>query len=307
MNNFIQARHKAKKIIRSYFNAHGFIEIDSPILLPFNIPERHINPILIGLKQLRTSPEIYHRQLLFNKYPKTYELGHVFRNETLDDLHAREFTLLEWYRLESPLITIIKDCEGLFKSLAPNIFSEPFEVITMENAWKKFTNINLKQALLNNTLIENVKKVGFLLRKSANFYDAFHHVMITAIEPNIGIKKPCVITRWPRQLAALAKIDEDDNLFAERFEIYFKGVELGNAYFEINNYVELNSRIQEELETINKLGKQIKKPTANKKILVNKKQIPSASGIAIGLDRLLMIILGKKKISHTINLIENKE
>lgn len=303
LKNFIQARHKAIRIVRSYFDTHGFIEIDSPILLPFNVPERHINPIYINTNQLRTSPEIYHRQLLFNKYHKTYEIGHVFRNEALDNLHLREFTLLEWYRLEASLTVLIKDCEELFKSLAPNIFSKPFEIITMEDLWKKFTKINLKQTLLNNTLVHAVKERGFLLRKNANFCDAFHHVMITAIEPNIGINKPCVVIKWPKQLAAFSQTSKECSLFSERFEIYFKGVELGNAYFEINNHVELNNRIQEEFKIKHKINKQ---HTPNKKILTDKKQITSASGIAIGFDRLLMIILGKKKITQITNLIKNK-
>lgn len=303
MKNFIQARHKAIKIVRSYFNTRGFIEIDSPILLPFNIPERHIDPIYINANQLRTSPEIYHRQLLFNNYPKTYEIGHVFRNEAVDDLHLREFTLLEWYRLETSLAILIQDCEELFKSLAPNIFSKPFEVTTMEDLWKKFTNIDLRQTLLNNTLVKDVKKKGFPLRKNANFYDAFHHVMITVIEPNIGIKKPCVVIKWPKQLAAFSQTSKECDFFSERFEIYFKGVELGNAYFEINNHAELNNRIQEEFKIKQKTNKQC---TLNKKILTDKKQIPAASGIAVGLDRLLMIILGKKKISQITNLLKTK-
>lgn len=298
---FLELRHQAKKITRDYFDSQGFLELDSPILIAANAIEAYIDPIWVGDQELRTSPEIYHKRLLARGARKIYELGHVFRDEQEGRIHLREFTLLEWYRVGADLLDLIQDCERLFHLLDPDLFKTPFEIRSLQDLWQKHAQIDLRQALLENNLVETVKKAGFVLRDHADFGDAFHHVMLSAIEAKIGLETPCVLTRWPRQMAALSRVCEDDNLFAERFEIYFQQVELANAFLELTDPVEQQERFEEESLIRQKLGKRSSKIDSN--FIADLKLISSAAGIAVGFDRVLFLI-AKKKFKKDLNLKE---
>ncbi|MEI6805414.1 MAG: EF-P lysine aminoacylase EpmA [Myxococcaceae bacterium] len=299
---FLDLRHRAKKITRQHFDDQGFTEIDSPILISSNAVEAYIDPVWVGDEELRTSPEIYHKRLLARGCQKIYELGHVFRDEELGRIHLREFTLLEWYRVGASLSDLIQDCEKLFYALAPELFSKPFELKTLEELWRDYAKIDLRQALLTGNLVQIVKNAGFVLRDHADFSDAFHHVMITVIEPNIGQETPCVVTRWPKELAALSRLCEDDCLFAERFEIYFRQTELANAFLELTDPVEQKKRFEAEARTRNELGKRSPKP--DQAFLTDLQFIPRTAGIAVGFDRLLMLIAGAEFISDVTNFLK---
>lgn len=296
---FLELRHQAKQITRQYFDAQGFIEVDSPILISANAIEAYIDPIWVGDEELRTSPEIYHKRLLARGAQKIYELGHVFRDELSGRIHLREFTLLEWYRVGANLTDLVRDCENLFQALDPDLFKTPFERKTLQELWSEYTGIDLRQALLDKNLVEVVKKKGFVLREQADFGDAFHHVMLTVIEPQIGLEVPCVVTRWPRELAALSRLCEDDNLFAERFEIYFKQIELANAFLELTDPIEQRDRFEIESQMRQKLGKRSSQIDLG--FMEDLQFIPKTAGIAVGFDRLLLL-MAQKKIKKDLNI-----
>lgn len=293
---FLHLRHQAKQITRQYFDEQGFIEIDSPVLIASNAVEAFIDPIWVGDLELRTSPEIYHKRLLAHGCQKIYELGHVFRDEQPGRIHLREFSLLEWYRVGASLADLIQDCEQLFQKLGPEIFKTPFEIKTLQELWLEHTRIDLRQALLENNLVMRVQEAGFVLRENADFGDAFHHVMLTAIEPKIGQERPCVVTRWPREMAALSQLCADDHLFAERFEIYFKQVELANAFLELTDPVEQKARFAAEARLREDLGKRSSK--IDQDFLADLSVMPKAAGIAVGFDRLLMLTSGVSDITE---------
>ncbi|MES2504840.1 MAG: EF-P lysine aminoacylase EpmA [Myxococcota bacterium] len=289
-------RHLAKQAVRRYFDAEGFIEIDSPILIRSNAVEAFIDPIWVGAQELRTSPELYHKRLLARGYKRIYELGHVFRDEAEGRIHLREFSLLEWYRADAELIDLIEDCQKLFFAVAPNLFNRPFEVQSLQELWLQHAKIDLALALSNDNLVEVVLGAGFVLREQADFADAFHHVMMVAIEPCIGLDAPCVVTRWPKEMAALSRLCEDDNRFAERFEIYFRGVELANAFLELTDSLEQRNRFESEQQTRIQLGK--KASELDEDFLKDLDSMPPAAGIAVGFDRLMMFACDASNISQ---------
>lgn len=292
----LKERHFFKQIVRSYFNMQGFVEIDSPVLLSTNTTETYIDPIWVNNNQLRTSPEIYLKRIISRGYKKAYELGHVFRDEFEGRIHLREFSLLEWYRVNGTQNDLINDCEQLFRLLSPNLFNKPFEIFTLEELWYKYVGINLKQAIVENNLAFHVKKSGFHVYENADFLDAFHHVMISYIEPLIGQTTPCVVTRWPSSMAALSKTCEDDNLFSDRFEIYFNGIELANAFLELTDFIEQKKRFIEAEKIRKRLGRKSSK--IDKEFLLDLKLMPPTAGIAVGFDRLIMIILNIENINN---------
>ena len=315
-------RHLAMKATRNFFDRQGFIEVDAPALILANCVEAHIDPIEVSVdlgsghgkqkRYLQTSPEIYHKRLLSHGLPQIYQLSHVFRNGEYGQRHLPEFSLLEWYRAGATLEDLISDCEQLFVEISDAIsgsavnFLKPFERITLETLWKEKAGIDLRQALVQMdqgdhlALVRSVQAAGLYLRDGANFEDAFHHVMLTQIEPNIGQERPCVVMQWPRQLAALARINERDHLFADRFEIYFQGLEIANAFDELIDPNEQKKRFENEAQSRCREGK----PglPMNQIFLSDLSCLPPSAGIAVGFDRLLMLILGSKEIENVLSL-----
>ena len=286
-------KHWTKQIIRSFFDRQGFLEIDSPILIE-NFTEEFITPITTSTNmELRTSPELHLKNAITLGYNKIYELGHVFRQETKEDnLHSNEFSMLEWYRSNSTLDQLIKDCEMLFSKLAPSLFYNKFEKETLNNLWKKFTPINLEAALERNDLPKQAFQNGFTHTPSEKFHDVFSLIMSTIIEPQIGIITPCVVTDWPYQLSAFSKTTSLNPLWCSRFEIYYNGIELANAFSELYDPIEQEKRLffSQKRQQYHKIPNPI--------LLKYLPSIKSTAGISIGIDRLLMIIAGKPNIQN---------
>ncbi|QQG35011.1 MAG: hypothetical protein HYS16_00205 [Deltaproteobacteria bacterium] len=288
-------RHAAKQITRSFFDNQGFLEIDSPILIK-NFPEEFIKPILtINGQELRTSPEFYLKKILSVNYNKIYELGHVFRNEIEDNLHLTEFTMLEWYRSSATLDDLIQDCELLFSKLAPTIFYKKFEKKTLNDLWKTIVDIDLELSLEQNNLPEKAFDKGITTLKYDTFNNVFSLIMSTIIEPQIGLSTPCVVMNWPNQFSSFAKLNSSNPLWASRFEIYFNGVELANAFQELSNPIEQEKRL------LYTMKKQKKSSFLDFNFIKELSKIDSTSGISVGFDRLIMLI---SKINNLQNLLK---
>lgn len=304
----LRMRDASMRAIREYFWQNDFVEVDSPVLISANCIETHIDPIKVGNQYLHTSPEAYHKRLLSYGAERIFQLGHVFRDEERGRLHSREFMLLEWYRTGASLNDLIVDCENVFRRVSVCVpgavlaFTKDFERRSMNDLWLELAKIDLYAILKEiregnaEALVKAVLGAGFHLRPSANFEDAFHHVMMTAIEPQIGQANPCVVNRWPVQMAGLARVCENDSLFADRFEIYFKGVELGNAFVELTDSNEQKRRFESDLLERSLLGK-APLPMPDD-LLSDLDHIPPCAGIALGFDRLLMLICGDQQLSE---------
>jgi lysyl-tRNA synthetase class 2 len=327
----VRRRHLAMQAARSYFNGAGFLEIDSPHLIRANCVEAHIDPIAVKVeigqsrdplsRYLHTSPEIYHKRLLSYGLEKIYQLSHAYRDGELGRLHLPEFSLLEWYRSGGSLNDLIADCEHLIGDLAIAVtgskvischdgsqidLSRPFERATLEELWRDHASIDLRAALEqiaagdDLALARAARRAGSDLRAGADFDDVFHHIMITRIEPKIGQNRPCVVTRWPRQMASLSRICPEDNLFAERFEIYCQGIEIANAYEELTDHHEQLRRFENDANIRLALGK---KPfPVDDTFISDLSYMDPAAGIALGFDRVLMLILGERTISSVLAL-----
>jgi len=327
----LQRRDYVFRTIRSFFHDAGFLEVDAPVLVPGTGCEPHIDPCTVdlrtdaagpGLKRyLHTSPELYLKRLLTRVPDPFFYLGHVFRNGESTKRHLPEFAMLEWYRPESTLADLVRDCEALIskivdvcqhKKLHPCssalalLVKSPFEVVSMHDLWARHAQIDLAEALARvevngeEELVQIVKEAGFHLRPKADFDDAFFQVMMKAIEPNIGMERPTVVTHWPKQMAVLSKIDDDNPLFAKRFELYAGGFELANAFDELVDSAEQQARFHADNAKRLALGKD---PLAlDQRFLSELDAMPPCAGIALGLDRLLMLLFGLSDISDAYPL-----
>lgn len=326
-------RHNALQQIRKHFDPKGFIEIDAPILIRANAVEAFIDPItaqpfdLNGRPRaphfLITSPEIHMKRLLAHGAQRIYFLGHVFRDREDSPIHSTEFMMLEWYETGVELEHLIAGCETLFRDLCQILtgghtirqsdhsildFSQPFDRVSVASAWEQFAHIDLGKSLAEialgdrDALTKAVCATGESLRENADFDDAFTHIMVKKIEPQIGKTRPCVLFDWPAQTAALARLSATNPLFAQRFEIYCGGLELANAFAELTDPVEQRARFIEANETRAANGKSTL--PIDEDFIRDLGKMPPACGIAVGIDRLIVLICGKKSLQEVQVLVQ---
>lgn len=308
-------RHQAKKAIRTFFDNQGFVELDPPYILSTNTPDPFIDPIFIKSKnlsepllQLHTSPEIWLKRGLGLGLKKTYHMGRVFRDDPPGKHHSVEFTMLEWYRVGAELGMLIDDCRHIFTETIKahkQPQSEPLSFIRvdLDTLFKDLANLDLTEILHQiskgrpDYFQQKLAEKEFL-PKHASFSDAFFHVMLKYIEPNLPLEVPVVISRFPVQLAALAAPCQDNPHFCDRFEIYFRGLEIANAYQECNDPEILRQRFIRE----NCARKALDKPSLpiDENFLKSIADLPKTAGIALGIDRLFLAISGRDQISDVI-------
>jgi lysyl-tRNA synthetase class 2 len=324
-------RHSAFQTIRRFFDGRAYLEIDAPILIEANAVETHIDPLKthvqdpysdrIHVKYLATSPEIHMKRLLAHGLERIYFLGHVFRDREGSPIHRHEFMMLEWYEAGATLNDLIAQCEDLFSLLCEALtdhkqitrsddsildFGSGFETLSMASAWDKYAGIDLESALSQiaqgdqNALVRAVLKSGESLREQADFEDAFAHIMLKKIEPQIGRNRPCALYNWPAQTAALADLCDENPLFAQRFELYFGGMELANAFRELTDSTEQRARFAEANNDRLQLGREAL--PIDESFIHDLSQMPPASGIAIGIDRLIALISGAQDLREIISL-----
>lgn len=314
-------RHQALKAIRHYFDQQNFIEIDAPVMIPANAVEAFIDPVSLTINNpdgsqrkayLATSPEIHMKRLLSAGAERIYSLGSVFRDREGSPKHLIEFTMLEWYRKETELDELEHDCEDLFRSLfsALRPFSTnalidlggSFDRISVAQAWAQYAQIDLEECLESiatgdeRALTKCLSEKGEYIDRDADFDHAFSHVMLKYIEPAIGRKRPCVLFDWPAQTAALARLVPNNPLFAQRFEIYCGGIELANAFCELTDHIEQRSRF-EEANHIRRSVDREELPMPEP-FLRDLSLMPPASGIAVGVDRLIALMCGQLDIRN---------
>lgn len=323
-----QKQDKARKVIRAYFESQGFIEIQTPTIVPAVAIEPHIEPICLELEDeftgqrfsrfLMTSPELLLKEALSEGgLSRIYQLGPVFRDGEITKTHRPEFTMLEWYRAHESLNSLILDCQAILSRVSRALLGsssielacgtrldlgEAIEVLEVDEAWKRYANVDLGAALLQVSrgrpfaLAESVESRWPNRFHSKDFEDLFAEVMDKFIEPKIGREGPVALTKWPLQLGALAAADPQAPLWAQRFELYAGGLELGNAYYELVDPREQTDRFLRDLKCRARSGKK-DLPLPNRFLRVLS-CVPNCAGMALGFERLLMLISQKADIDE---------
>jgi len=309
MNKKIIQANKYSRIIdliRAWFKQNNFLEVFTPQLVHLPSMEPNLTPFkteVISFKGKKTpaylimSPEYAMKRLLVDGFENIFQITSSFRNcEDNSPLHNLEFKILEWYRPQADYMDIAKDTENLIYSINKKKYliyqnkkidlTPPWEYLTCEQAFKKYANIDLKKII-----------------KQKNYEDDFYKIFLTHIERKLGQKKPTFLIDYPLSMAALSKAK--NKYWAERFELYIAGVELANAFSELNDWREQYSRLKQEKLERKKLGKE---DYAIDLEFINalKKGMPKAGGIALGVDRLIMLLMNKTSLENIILFPTNK-
>lgn len=305
------------RLIREYFWGCDFKEVTTPATVVCADQEPHLNPIAVSFHDergaasqffLQTSPEYAMKKLLGAGYDKIFQICPCWRDyEESGHTHNVEFTMIEWYRRPGDYQEIMTDIEQLFKFVAEKlkivkllncrIVSE-WERISIKELWQKHVGVNLDDYLDVEKMSGLVRGLGYQVNADDDFNDLFYKIFLNKIERSLGMEKPVVVFDYPIQMAALARPCAHDARYAERFEVYINGLELANAFGELTDSVAQAKRFEEERQERIRLSKSA--IPIDKELISALESIPMAAGIALGVDRMVMVFTEAKNINEVI-------
>ncbi|WP_440874788.1 elongation factor P--(R)-beta-lysine ligase [Thalassotalea sp. PLHSN55] len=307
-----QQRAELLSSIRSYFDRNSVLEVETPLLSQGTVTDVYLDAFhtrynfLANSDQknselfyLQTSPEFAMKRLLASGYQDIFQLCKAFRHEPAGSHHNPEFTILEWYRLGFDHFALMDDLDALLQDVLNCL---PSTKLSYQEVFLKFLNIDPLDTSLA-SLLSVIKEQGILsdwLSKETDIDVLLQFIFAEVIEPQIGIEEPCFIYGFPRSQAALAKISTDDNRVADRFECYFRGIELANGFHELTCADEQKERFEQDNITRKSKGLAEREIDENFLAALNH-GLPECSGVALGIDRLVMLALHEKSIKNVIS------
>jgi elongation factor P--(R)-beta-lysine ligase len=319
---FLLARNRIIRGLRDWFDAQGFLEVDCAALQVSPGNETHIHAFGTSLIQpdgsterryLHTSPEFACKKLLAAGETRIFNLGHVFRNRERTPTHSPEFTMLEWYRANEAYEAIIEDCIALV-GLAAEVagtkqfnwrgrVADPFakaEWLSVAAAFQKYAGVDLLATLNGNQSNRQAlaKQCPVQFTDKDTWSDIFSRILVEKVEPNLGNGAITVLYEYPAVEAALARVSAHDARISERFELYACGMELANGFGELTDPVEQRRRFVAEMDLKEKLYGE--RYPIDEDLLAALELMPAASGVALGLDRLIMFATGATRIDQVL-------
>ena len=320
---FLRLRARILSEVRGYFAEEGFLEVDTPVLVPAPTPEPQFTPIAAGGSYLITSPEFQLKRMLVGGFEKIYRIGPVFRGGEAGGHHNPEFTMLEWYRTHQDLEAMAADLEGLLgrlaplarqgtaspaaqvpappgnAALAPALARRPFPRATIVELFRRHLKMDMGgvttvAALCRAALAAGVKEAREL---PDNFEQAFF-ALWDRIEAKLGTE-PLLVCEWPAPLASLARLKADDPSVAERMELYAGGLELANGFAELTDPTEQRRRFESDLAARAAQGLPAL-PLDERFLAALEQGMPPAAGMALGMERLVMLIGGADHIRQVL-------
>lgn len=326
---YLKKREQIVDAIRLFFKMDGFLEIDSPLMVKSPGMEPYLEVFETTLIDsdhkkkrafLLTSPEYALKKLLVAGIPKLFSICKSFRNgEGLSPKHNPEFTIMEWYRTNADYTDIMQDCENLFVSLAKVMNSRlldqeiplvtyqgqtydlttPWERISVVEAFQRYCGVDTLTLLDEPALIAKGKERGFWVDNHTTWEQIYNQFFLNDIEPHLGVVKPTIIYDFPASQASLSKKKESDPRFAERFEFYVAGIEMGNAFSELTDAEEQLKRFEIEKAERLVLGKTMYDIDQDY-IEAIRARLPPTGGIAVGIDRIAMFFADAPSIEDVL-------
>ncbi len=287
----LQLRARIIQAIRTFFIDREFLEVETPIRIPAPAPEAHINAVISNDWFLQTSPELCMKQLLAAGYSRIFQICKCFRHMERGAKHLPELTMLEWYHSGCTYMNLMDDCEDLICLVARQIngndrlcyhgrdihLATPWTRMPVAAAFHQFASMTMEKALEKG---------------------CFDEIMVNDIEPNLGSPTPLFLYDYPASCGALARFKPQNDLLAERFELYIAGIELCNGFSELTDAVEQKARFEKEQRQRKSLGQPVY--PMPQKFLNALKDMPEAGGNALGIDRLVMLFCDAVEIDEVV-------
>ncbi len=308
----LQARAQILHTIRQFFLERGVLEVETPLLSPATVTDPYIISMTTFFQErgardsetlyLQTSPEYAMKRLLANGSGSIFQLTKAFRQGDIGRHHSPEFTMLEWYRIGFDHHALMDEMDELLSLI---LKTPPAYRMTVQDAYQEYVNINPHTARASE-LIDCATRHGIDVstdgREDTNFW--LDVLFTQALEPHLGKDRPCFLYDFPVSQAALAKIRMDEDIpVASRFEVYFKGVELANGFHELQDVTEQRHRFENDLSVRQKNNIQLV-PIDENFLNALEQGLPDCAGVALGVDRLIMLALKKNHIADIMIGIE---
>lgn len=293
--------------IRRFFVIEGFLETHTPSLVACPGMEPYLDSFAVGKRFLRTSPELHMKRVLAMGFDRVFQMGSCFRAGDQGRHHREEFLMLEWYRIFADLQHIILDLEQLLKFLAPHstnpdYFTTPFEIVSCQELFKKHLELDLAAPDSIFAFKAALKHRGIPFSDADDWDTLYFLLFLNTIESKLGRNQPTIVTHYPVSQAALAKLATPlpgEMPYCHRLELYINGLEIANAFYELTDPVEQRARFEKDREERRALGKivyEIDEPF----MAALHSGIPPSAGIALGVDRLVLSILGLENMEDLI-------
>ena len=310
INNLLK-RAKIISQVRQFFADRCILEVETPTLSQYAVTDVHLSSFhTLFLKpgetdehqgqkmSLITSPEYHMKRLLAAGSGPIYQICKCFRNhEEVSRYHNPEFTMLEWYRIQFDMMQMINEVDDLLQNI---LDCEPVERISYQKAFQRHLNIDPLEAD-HATLVEAIKQLNIELNTDDYDRDTLLQCLFSfGVEPHIGQERPIAVYNFPASQAALAAISSEDHRVASRFEFYYKGIELANGFKELTNPQEQKMRFEQN--NIDRANQNLPPQNIDIELIAAMESgLPDCAGVAVGLDRLIMLALDAMNLDDVIS------
>jgi lysyl-tRNA synthetase class 2 len=279
--------------VRAFFRARGFLEVDTPLVVPSPGLDLHLDAFVVETRYLSTSPEYQMKRLLAEGYARIFQISKAFRRGEVGSRHNPEFSILEWYRANAGMTDIMRDTEQLVARVTGGRVTlgdrhidtrPPFARMTVCEAFARFAGTSQDETL----------------RLAHEDEDRFFRLLVDEVEPRLGaLDHALFLTEYPASQASLARKKPGDPRFAERFEAYVAGVELCNGFGELTDPDEQRARLEHDRAERSARGLPVY-PVDEKFLAALERGIPPSGGNALGIDRLVALACGTTEIARVM-------
>lgn len=324
---YLMARARIVAEVRAFFAEQDFVEVETPGLQVSPGIEPHLMAFRADLdapgearqpRYLHTSPEFAMKKLLVAGEPRIFQIAHVWRNGERSATHHPEFSMLEWYRAGADYRDLMEDCEVLLRRClravgremfhGKNVASDPvppFERLSVPEAFRDRCGIDLLATTPDPLkpdlalLAKASAHLGIAPHEGDEWEDLFFRILLDRIEPDLGKGRPTFLYDYPVSMAALSRPKPEDPRLAERFELYVSGIELANAFGELTDPKAQRARFQLDQEKKRQIYGETY-PIDEDFLAALEYGMPASAGIALGLDRLVMVATGAPDIEDVL-------
>lgn len=298
---YLKQRAEILKKIRQFFSERKILEVETPLLCKTTATDPHIASLKIEKlnRYLQTSPEFSMKRLLAAGSGSIYQICKAFRDDECGRYHNPEFTMLEWYHVGFGLSALMQEIDELLQFI---LQTKPAEKKTYQEIFLQYLNINPHLASLQDLQACAVTQEINYTAAQENDRDTWLHLLLThCIEPQLGIKQPLFIYDFPASQAALAHIRKTTPPIAERFEVFVNGIELANGYHELIDAEEQRKRFMQDLAQRKKMN--YPQVPIDENLLAALPLVPPCAGVALGIDRLMMLAMQSQAIAEVMSFI----